>query len=229
MLGLARALAFASIAFAIACGSGGDDDLFGSSEGAGGGGAEGGSGSGGCGLPICEGECPTAQPTTGDTCSSVGMICNYPIVCGSAQATCTANGTWEVFEQLPGCAASCPERVPEQGSSCDSCCGPPGTCTYPDSCGEIIANCFGGVWNVEWPACPGPLCPDHYDEASCLDAGCQWLVPGCGEPQLPAPGCFDPGQCSEGTCGAKTCKTVVVDPCWNLDCAACSQEVNVCL
>ncbi len=75
-------------------------------------------------------------------------------------------------------------------------------------------------------------CADHTDVEPCTeDQRCRWLVPGCTEPELPAPGCFpaedckDSSVCTEG----RTCQERIYNPCWNSNCLACGASAQVCL
>ncbi|MBI5509899.1 MAG: hypothetical protein HY903_14175 [Deltaproteobacteria bacterium] len=71
-------------------------------------------------------------------------------------------------------------------------------------------------------AAPPPYCPGAF------------YTPGCGEPPLPAAGCYEacqpagaanPLRCPNG----RTCQTVWIDPCRDLTCRACGHAVELCL
>jgi Antistasin family len=86
---------------------------------------------------------------------------------------------------------------------------------------------------------PPANCSVHPDPMSCqTDMRCQWLAPGCGDPALPAQGCYarsDVGCQGDAACtGGRTCLKRIVDPCplpCNTcgACAACGQVITICL
>lgn len=178
--------------------------------------------------------CPADVPLDGSSCSFEGQSCNYDQQCGGAQAACNG-GVWSVQSYGVDCAEMCPVDVPTPGQACDVCCAPP-SCSYPvPDCQPTQAFCGGdGTWKLaagECPPPPMPFCGFHSSEGECQgDPTCRWLVPGCGEPKLPAAGCFEQQDCaSDADCGPQHCMPAVFDPCWNKGCNACGAKAMVCL
>lgn len=197
--------------------------------------------------PPTEPSCPEEQPAAGSACSG-DLSCAYPgwqDDCGNQEttvATCEA-GAWTIIDPGPSnCnppAPSCPDEPPEPGSACSEDVNyGPYDCSYTVDigCGEQDANytCSGDSWSESVATCnppPPDFCPDIATPAECdANPDCQWLVPGCGVPALPAAGCFSAFECAADTCDpGLTCQTAVVDPCWDQTCEACGLEVQVCL
>jgi hypothetical protein len=86
---------------------------------------------------------------------------------------------------------------------------------------------------------PPAACNSYTDYSSCQgDMRCTWLAPGCGEPALPAQGCYarsDVNCTSDASCTpGHVCLKRVVNPCFapnaaGATCAACGVTQTICL
>lgn len=123
----------------------------------------------------------------------------------------------------------CPPTLPTDGDECDVY---QLDCLYPITCGDASALCDGFVWHVSLPICPQPnTCLDVPTEQECNQTGgCEWLVPGCGEPALPAAGCQSTSECTEEDCPFDwSCELVIVHPCTIDPCGMCYAERLACV
>jgi len=142
----------------------------------------------------------------------------------------------------------CPTELPIDGSNCDAA----GTCEYQTSaCGstqDVTATCVAvdnidridHFWSVPLQSCNGDpaACADYDHPTLCkTDSSCRWLFPGCGEPETTdfAEGCYEISNCTTCDVG-ETCTPLTNDPCHVFcsgpgcsSCAACGEEVTVCL
>lgn len=192
-----------------------------------------------CNPPIPE--CPAAPPEDGSPCPMAGLACTYDRnhPCGSrVVAECGDDLAWDVWEDVPPCnPPPCPDELPAAGSPCDPVFGP--FCYYEVDIGcgpqEASAVCAEDGWKVSLPICnpqPPHFCYGVATEAECkLVAGCRWLVPGCGEPPLPAAGCFPLGECQlDIDCPPdRACAEVVYNPCYKQVCEACGAGASLCV
>lgn len=124
-------------------------------------------GAAGCGSEITNppiGECPSARPSTGDSCDEP-MECVYDDECDlEVTASCGDDGVWAV--QYGGTCnppppSECPEEAPANGDACDFEIG---SCTYEGQCGEPFnATCEVDGWSVDTEvSCnPPPPCPQE--------------------------------------------------------------------
>ncbi|NUQ75200.1 MAG: hypothetical protein HUU21_16745, partial [Polyangiaceae bacterium] len=162
-------------------------------------------------LATCS-PCPTAQPTDGDACPKVGLVCETEegivVVCRS-RTTCTANG-WQTI--APGCSSTpapdptCPASEPS--GMCDVKVDP-GLCELGDTfCG--CSDCLGGPCGgqAEWVCATPPSAP------------CPAIAPKLGSV------CDNDGlACVYGACalggtsGGRTCEGGI----WTEDIVACPQ------
>jgi len=128
----------------------------------------------------------------------------------------------------PSCSEEvCPPTLPLEGDGCDDDVD----CSYPVTCGDALAFCDGFQWHVDIPICPSSTCLEVPTAEQCMQTGgCEWLVPGCGEPALPAAGCQSTVDCTEATCPFDwTCELVVVNPCTVDPCGMCFAERLACV
>ena len=164
--------------------------------------------SNGCPTCTCKPDPVDAMPIDSSVCP---VYACPPVVCtngyakdGDGCATCKCNPDPTVCPAIK-CKA-CPFGYLEDSNGCDTC------------------NCAPD---------PGSACPDLTSETACTAAGtrCRWLVRGCSEPALPASGCYDKTliDCTSTCPSGTTCLPRSIDPCYNLDCRACGQTVNICL
>jgi len=106
--------------------------------------------------------------------------------CGSSVAG-TGGGT----STGGGGSAGCPADTPQDGTPC---AGVSGECRYPvDCCGDTIATCPGGAWQVQPGPCIGEApnpCPDTQPIAGtactpgCLPIQCTYGMCGDGNPEI---------------------------------------------
>lgn len=100
--------------------------------------------------------CPSSQPTTGASCNSNALNCNYGQCCPST-ATCT-NGAWQLTA-APCRAPACPSSKPVNGTTCTCMDGL--SCNY-DRCSNggsnAQARCTSGVWSVVDLGCSSFSC-----------------------------------------------------------------------
>lgn len=184
----------------------------------------------------------------GDVCANPGESCGEGGECGGFENICGDDHRWHTayldggdccYDECcyDGCwcewTEPCPATPPFEGEPCDPECQYD-TCTYGEGmCGATSATCGADyAWHLLISDCPPPdPCPAQGTELECLNAGCRWLVPGCGEPPLPKEGCYAPFDCAPGDCAGpnSTCQQVVTNPCWNQACDACGALVSVCL
>ena len=190
---------------------------------------------------VCQ---PTAvdcwAATNGDICAIPGQSCGGGSECGGFFNECGDNHRWRASYAHGGDCCSgpenqCPSAPPSEGEPCDPCADL-STCDYPADCSNLSAICGpDGYWHVSIEDdCPPPPLDDcglFGSPETCTAApGCRRLVPGCGEPQLPAAGCFSKLACIASGCAqTQTCQEVVYDPCWNSECDACGAPTFVCL
>lgn len=192
-------------------------------------------------------DCWTASD--GDVCAVPGDSCGEGAgPCGGGfENTCGDDHRWHASDYGYGdccddscwneCSGweACPATAPAEGEGCYPYCPGTTSCSYPTTCGSMVATCGDDyAWHLIVPDCPPPPvdpCTQQGTESACVDAGCRWLVPGCGTPPLPEAGCYAPNDCVPGDCADpySTCQQVVVDPCWNKGCDACSTTAFVCL
>lgn len=231
---------------AMGCGStvsGGDDDgssADGADDGADDGGSDDGSDDGTGSGPgptggnsTCAGQmvCDPCPPICDGNGNVTGCDCSCsdePPTCDLGEApSCSVIGTWMC---QPG---DCPTSEPVVGEACDT----DGlTCSYDVEvdCGDQTTSlyaCEDGAWAARSNRCQPMPCREWTSSDDCQAGGCRWLEPGCDDDALPAAGCFEEFDCDEGSCpfGNDVCMTVSVDPCWDADCRACSEQVSVCV
>jgi len=199
------------------------------------------------GRPNCG--CPASVPEQGSACFNEGTLCGYGAdgVCGfpEQEAECR-DGQWSTWFNScnPPPPFECPQALPTGGTSCDDVgWGQSGSCSYTEEtpCGpqEVRADCnwdevaLGMMWTVEAPECKSKACDSYGHKDLCdADAGCRWLVPGCGSgTETVAPeGCYPIDDCTPDSCsGGLSCATAVHDPCAYSLCNACAMQVNICL
>lgn len=159
-------------------GSGGSGNVSGS----GGSGNVGGSG----GNPA---KCPASFPQNETSCDlPSGTSCNYDQgdCCPPWEAQCL-NGKWQGFASScnPPPPMPCPESPPPAGAPCGSrepCSNPYQYCTYGkcmDGSPHTIAQCSGGVWDVQYSNCTLPPC-EGLSACDCFDrADCQAVSDSC--------------------------------------------------
>ena len=168
----------------------------------------------------------------GDVCETPGDQCatDVAVPCGNF-AYCESDHHWHLPTCDPPGPDHCPDLPPSPDQPCDGWNLPP-VCAYGFVCGEVSsASCTSsGIWSVTVVDCPpAPGCADHTESACGADVACRWLVPGCGDPALPAAGCFPVEDCAPGGCAAGlACEKVVYDPCYQKGCAACGADALVC-
>jgi hypothetical protein len=185
----------------------------------------------------------------GDVCAIPGETCGEGSgECGGGfESTCGDDHRWmTAYYDYDDCCYdecgdpceaffTCPANQPFEGDPCEPYCPGTESCNYPSTCGISVATCGDDyTWHVNYGECPPPPvdpCTLQGTELECMNAGCRWLVPGCGTPALPQAGCYAPVDCTPGDCISpySTCQQVIADPCWNKDCDACSMTVSVCL
>ncbi len=176
----------------------------------------------------------TDVPPTGP-CFTPGMTCTYDDVCEPDVVTCVG-GQWVM--SIGGCVnppppeLECPLAPPLSGDPCFVF----GTCSYlvETPCGpqELLAECDGLAFSLVEPTCPDPPppgpCPGYLTPESCwADLACRWLTPGCGDPPLPAAGCFTAEDCAPGGCPDGTSCQLASADC--VSCQTCDMGVQVCL
>ncbi len=187
--------------------------------------------------------CPEVAPAPQSACDPAGQTCQYADNCGGlTTAYCgTLEGgdpTWQVSFDGPPCnPPACPELLPPPGSPCDL---NDQICEYQVDfgCGPepTKVTCVNGAWaqTNPGPTCnppPPEPCAQYADPAACqADAMCDWLTPGCSEPQLPVAGCHSKTPCAtDADCmPGNSCQELVIDPCWMQACNACGAGVMVC-
>jgi len=204
-------------------------------------------------------DCPELAPSDGDDCSSfeTDLACSYeaePCVDDGAEATCGADGTWEVEIVFDNCnpPPPCPETLPNHGEECElGFGGPPENCEYTvtTSCGEVTVEPFcvstdddddwAMYWQVEPPTCSGePEACAEYDhpDLCAADDACRHLTPGCAdEAQTAAPsGCFPAVDCTDDVdcADGESCTPVIYNPCPEMPgatCGACGGEAKICV
>jgi hypothetical protein len=80
---------------------------------------------------------------------------------------------------------------------------------------------------------PSAACASLTGEYACAAAGtrCKWLTQGCGTPALSATGCYDQKllNCTTSCPDGLTCLKRSINPCANVNCTACGQEIGICL
>jgi hypothetical protein len=185
----------------------------------------------------------------GDVCAIPGDSCGEGSgECGGGfESFCGDDHLWSVsYYEDEGCCydecwnecagwETCPSSPPAEGEGCYPYCPGTTSCSYPTNCGGVQATCGDDYqWHLIIGECPPPPmdpCSLQGTETECTNAGCRWLVPGCGTPSLPQAGCHAPTDCTPADCESlySTCQQVVVDPCWNKACDACSMTVSLCL
>lgn len=125
---------------------------------------------------------------------------------------------------LPGCdptveGGSCPEEIPERGSSCEA---DDLSCEYIDSCDNPIGyGCVDGAWQVEAEmSCNPPPPPECPAEMPATGSACWQLGAGCaynGPPDCPDPTIV--------TCGEDGTWSVTVAVSCNPPPPACPEEL----
>ncbi|TKD00298.1 hypothetical protein [Polyangium fumosum] len=185
--------------------------------------------------PVETPECPATPPDTNTPCTEP-LSCEYNNAC--VEVYYCEEGTWHMTSGCnPPPVDPCPPEAPASGALCSYVT----TCSYTVDygCGpqEQTASCDGAVWTTEGISTCNPPPPDdcvsYKNETECAaDAGCRWLVPGCGMPALPEAGCFAVTNCTgdfDCPISGGTCQEVSIDPCHNQPCDACSMTVSVCM
>jgi hypothetical protein len=164
------------------------------------------------------------------------IYCQYGnVVDNRGCETCACNPA-PVCKALP--CPLCPNGYVKDANGCSTCQCLPDPTTCPAI--KCMACPFG--YTLDAKGCitctcvpdPNRACSQRSDEAQCIgSAKCQWLVPGCSTPALSTPGCYDVSalNCSADTdCSSgRICVQRSIDPCFNLDCAACGKSIGICL
>lgn len=142
------------------------------------------SGAAGCystSNPPPPGECPGAQPISGEPCTA-GSDCSFSDECGNEVIATCVDDFWQV-EWTGTCnppPPECPAALPLEGEPCDE----PAECFYTDACGnDINASCDGFEFTVSEPieSCnPPPPCPlELPDEGSACELTPGGVPEGC--------------------------------------------------
>lgn len=181
---------------------------------------------------VCAIYCPYGNVLDGNGCAT--CACNPPPPDASADTRPIEAG---VCQSLVCPPVYCQYGYANDPSGCPTCkCNPD-----PNACPAIKCKpcTFGyvqdskGCDTCECAPDPGKACTDITNETTCTaTAGrCRWLVPGCDEPALPAAGCYDSTliDCTSTCPSGRSCLQRSIDPCHNLACLACGQEIGICL
>jgi hypothetical protein len=199
------------------------------------------------GCELCE--CKPAPVDAGRICPGVCAIyCPYGnVLDDNGCATCTCNPPPADAGPRPTDAGLCPSPVcppivceygyANDPNGCPTCkCNP-----APNECPAIKCRAcpFGylkddqGCDTCDCAPDPGKACADITNESTCAATTdrCRWLVPGCSDPALPAAGCYDKTfiDCTTSCPSGRSCLQRSINPCYNLDCMACSQQIGICL
>lgn len=167
--------------------------------------------------PVCAIFCPYGNVLDERGCPT--CTCN-PRECKPAECAAAA-----APKPLP---MMCPDGTTSGTQTCER--DSKGKCHWVTSTCPPVAGCASATTRA---ACQAKLT-------------CRWLVPGCTEPKLATPGCYERTAigCIAGSCPAgKTCTTQVIDPCSDRlsampaepmlipppTCDACGQQITVCL
>jgi hypothetical protein len=187
-----------------------------------------------------EPECPELEPSDSGACSEIGQQCSYwheDEPCGEEQGyhdyQC-GDGGWTLVGTRCSPPPECPFVLPVAGTDCSeyplaSACPfeIEGECGPTMALAQCIDDGAGPLWNVI--AADSCDCSVQADPTSCEEAGCRWLVPGCGDSPLWQTGCFPAEDCTADSCGeGYVCAEVSVNPCWNEACDACGAPAAVC-
>lgn len=165
-------------------------------------------------------------------------------VAGAAAIALPACGSTIETITNPPPPPACPDLAPAQGEPCEEAGQ---VCEYPDECsGTYTATCIAGPSGAAWatsvngPPCnppPPEFCLNYTTSDQCeADSFCRWMVPGCGDAPLAAPGCYPAMGCDVDTdcLNGGTCQKVSVVPecaqanC-NPCCDSCGETVGICM
>ncbi len=185
---------------------------------------------GGCGSGVAieppDPACPASIHLHG-TCEPRKASCTVQEgPCSVSYGCSLADNAWAVASTV---------CTPAAGACSDGeVCETPGDKCANDTavpCGNFAYCEDDHYWHL--PSCdpPGPeSCAAHAEAACGADPACRWLVPGCGDPPLPAAGCFALGDCAPDACApGLVCQIAVYDPCTLAGCAACGADALLCL
>src|SRR5262245_54588171 len=94
------------------------------------------------------------------TAALVAPACGSTVE-GTGGSAAAGSGTGATGAAGTGGSGACPVEAPQSGTPCSG-----GTCHYPvPCCGDTVATCTNGQWDVQEGPCigktpPQPVCPD---------------------------------------------------------------------
>ena len=187
-----------------------------------------------CG-PVCTVYCPYGNETDGKGCPT--CTCNPPPIDGGRQDAGLADAGRDAVICGPVCEIYCPYGNVVDNNGCPTCaCNPAPVCVAEPcpSCPNGYVKDANGCSTCTCAPDPNLACNQRSNETQCTGSTkCQWLVPGCDTPALSTPGCYDVSaiNCTadKDCSGGLACVQRSIDPCHNLNCAACGRSIGICL